>query len=151
MFSWNLPNFSIRSKSNQDGSSPIRSPHWNIKPNLPKKNVAEYSNLIEQMNRLKFIHFLLFVIVLSSCKNEAKTQRETIEGRIRQINGMIALFQKHIDSRGAAISNMSSLSPAKKEEYHYDSLIHVQELQIKATKAFQEQRDSLQAALNSLK
>ena len=80
-----------------------------------------------------------------------KTQRETIEGRIRQINGMIALFQNHIDSRGVAISSMSSLTSAKKEEYHYDSLVRVQELQIKATKVFQEQVDSLKLVLNSLK
>ena len=104
------------------------------------------------MKQVKFIYILLFFFVLSSCRNGVKeTQRETIEGRIRQINGMIALFQNHIDSRGATISNISSLSPAKKVEYHYDSLIRVQELQINATKVFQEQVDSLKGVLNSFK
>jgi len=84
--------------------------------------------------------------IFSSCGNG---QKETIESRIRQINGMIVLFQNHIASRGATISNMSSLSPAKKEEYHYDSLMRVQELQIKATRVFQEQVDSLKKVLNS--
>jgi len=100
------------------------------------------------MDRLKCTFLLLLVFALFSCKNE---QKETIENRIRQINGMIGLFQDHIDKRGAAIANISTLSPEKKMEYHYDSLVRVQGLQINAVKVFQHQVDSLQGALDHLK
>ena len=64
---------------------------------------------------------------------------------------MIALFQNSVDSRAAVISNISTLSAAKKEENNYDSLVYVQELQVNAIKVFQKQADSLKAALNALK
>ena len=100
------------------------------------------------MKRLKSCYLLPLLLVLFSCGN---SQKEVLESRIRQINGMIALFQNHADSRAAAISNISTLSPAKKEEYHYDSLVHVQELQINAIKVFRKQVDSLKTALDALK
>jgi hypothetical protein len=100
------------------------------------------------MKRLKSCCFLPLLFVLFSCGNG---QKEALENRIRQIHGMIALFQNHADSRAAAISNISTLSPAKKEEYHYDSLVRVQELQVNAIKVFQKQEDSLKRALDALK
>jgi hypothetical protein len=100
------------------------------------------------MNRLKFFSTSLLFLALISCRNG---QKEVIEERIRQINGMIALFQNRIDARGAAISNISTLSQEKKEEYHYDSLVRMQELQIKSIKVFQEQVDSLQGVLKTFK
>jgi hypothetical protein len=91
--------------------------------------------------------FLLFFLI-SSCRNEKK---EAIENRIRQINGMIVLFKNHVDSRGSAISNISTLSQVKKDEYNYDSLVRVQGLQIKTIKVMREQVDSLKGVLNASK
>jgi hypothetical protein len=100
------------------------------------------------MHPLKYFCLVLFISALFSCGNGRK---EIIENRIRQINGIIGLFQAHVDERGAAISNISTLSQAKKDEYHYDSLVHVQEVQIHAIKVFQAQVDSLKGVLNSFK
>ena len=100
------------------------------------------------MNRLKYTFLLLLGFVLFSCKNE---QKEAIESRIRGINGMIVIFQDRIEKRGAAIAEISTLSPEKKVEYRYDSLVRVQGLMINAVKVFQHQVDSLKGALDHLK
>lgn len=100
------------------------------------------------MNGLKYTFLLLLGFVLFSCKNE---QKETIESKIRQINGMIVIFQDRIEKRGVEIANISTLSLEKKVEYRYDSLVQVQGLMINAVKVFQHQVDSLKGALDHLK
>lgn len=100
------------------------------------------------MNLLKCPFLLLLIFILFSCKNE---QKETIERRIRGINGMIVLFQDRIEKRGAAIDSISTLSPEKKSEYRYDSLVRVQGLMTNAVKVFQHEVDSLKGALDHLK
>ena len=64
---------------------------------------------------------------------------------------MIVMFQDRIEKRGATIAEISTLSPEKKVEYRYDSLVRVQGLMINAVKVFQHQVDSLQGALDRLK
>ena len=100
------------------------------------------------MSRLKYSYLLVLLFVVGSCENP---QREAIENKVREISAMITFFQYRIDTRGAEISKISNLSPAKKEEYRYDSLANVQELQIKAVKVFQQQVDSLKGVLDTLK